>query len=88
MAWTYSDWVTLDNVGNARLARLRLHIQEVSDRITEELSSSGRSISSASLTQYLKDLKSEENQFGSNGPRANGRSRVLRADFKEPQGVD
>lgn len=33
-AWTYSDWITLSPGSSERLTRLRLHIQEVSDRIS------------------------------------------------------
>lgn len=86
MAWTYSDYVTMS--GRARLARLQLHIQEVSDKITENYSIQGRSKQVDPLQKYLENLMSQEDQLGGAGPRAESRSRVLRADFKEPQGVD
>ena len=86
MAWTYSDYTTLS--GAARLARLQFHIKEVSDRLTENYSIQGRSKQVDPLQKYLDTLKTEEDKMGGSGPRAEGRSRVLRADFKEPQGVD
>lgn len=54
--WTYSDWITLE--GEARLTRLRLHIQEVSD-FTQGTSTRGRSVTQVD-PQYLANLMKEE----------------------------
>ena len=86
MAWTYSDYVTMS--GRARLARLQLHIQEVSDKITENYQIAGRSKDVNPLEKYLEKLQTQEDQLGGAGPRSEGRSRVLRVDYIEPQGVD
>jgi hypothetical protein len=61
VAWTYSDYITLD--GSAKLTRLRLHIQEVSDKVTQEVGGGGYNRSSSAVQQYLKTLKDEELQL-------------------------
>jgi hypothetical protein len=58
MSWTYEDYITMD--GSARLTQLRLHIQEVSNKLTQETSADGKSRSSSTLQAYLKTLKDEE----------------------------
>lgn len=85
MAWDYSDWVTLS--GTTRLTRLQLHIQEVSNKLTENYSIAGRSKQVDPLQKYLDSLYERENQLGGNAARANGRSRINRVDFLEPEGV-
>lgn len=82
MAWTYSDWVTLS--GTTRLSRLQLHIQEVSNKLTENYSIAGRSKQVDPLQKYLETLQARESQLGGNAPRANGGSRVNRVNFKNP----
>lgn len=87
MAWTYSDYVTLS--GTARLTRLQLHIQEVSDCITENVQVTGRGVDTNPLNTYLKALKDEEIKLGGQSiARGDRRSRVNRIDHREPQGVD
>lgn len=59
MAWTYSDYVTYD-YGSARLSQFRLHVQEVSDSIVEEMGDGGSTISSNALQRYLDGLMTSE----------------------------
>lgn len=66
MAWTYSDWVT-QTTAASKLTRLRLHIQEVSDRITESMSADGVSHNAADIRQYLDSLKRDEREMGAAG---------------------
>ena len=87
MAWTYSDYATYSDTSD-RLERLRLHIVEVSDEIQAEGSDGGTSLNLTNLRTYLQDLKREEKDLGGQAPRAGGRTRVLRADFIEPRGID
>ena len=57
--WTYADYITLE--GSAKLARLRLHIQEVSQAIANaDVSAHGYQASRGTQMQYLAGLKSEE----------------------------
>lgn len=67
--WTYSDWITYD-VGNAtRLSRLRLHIQEVSDKISRGNFAQGNvSHDYSSFIPYLESLKvAEQNEAAARG---------------------
>lgn len=59
--WTYSNWITLD--GPERLARLRLHIQEVSD-FTQGTATRGLSVTAVD-TNYLATLMKEEKELQS-----------------------
>jgi len=74
--WTYSDWVTYDPGSSTRLSRLRLHIQEVSDRISQgSFSTEGKSHDYAYLESYLKQLHDKESEeaaiaAGSTGARS------------------
>jgi len=65
MAWTYSDYVTMS--GTARRTRLALHIQEVSDRISENRSFEGMSTNTSPLNEYLKQLLAEHKRLGGTG---------------------
>jgi hypothetical protein len=63
MAWSYSDWETGYTAGSAaQLARLKLHIKEVSDALTEVdvTYPGGRSHVHPRLTDYLKMLRESE----------------------------
>lgn len=53
--YTYSDWTTITDKA-ARLVRLGLHMQEVAERISAEVSGDGRSRSTSSLQQYYDGL--------------------------------
>lgn len=60
-AWTYSDWITLSPGSEARLTRLRLHIQEVSDRIsTGNYSNPKGSHDKDALQRELESLRKAE----------------------------
>jgi hypothetical protein len=81
LAWTYSDWIT-QTTDSTRLTRLRLHIQEVSDKITQEVSSGGNSRSSSALQAYLADIRKEEKSLAAAVSGASGgvsRARFVRA---------
>lgn len=57
--WTYADWITLD--GAARLTRLRLHIEEVSN-FTQGTATRGQSVTPVD-PQYLQTLLKEEKEL-------------------------
>ena len=56
MAWTYSDYVTFD-AGAARLTRFRLHLAEVSDKLSPEMTETGSAYSTREIREYLKILQ-------------------------------
>jgi len=58
MAWTYSDYVNLS--GASKLAQLRLHIIEVSNKIRPNVAGDGVSRSTGAIQPYLNGLKIEE----------------------------
>ena len=70
MAWTYSDYITLGPT-SAGLTRLRLHIQEVTDAITADVSSDGKSMSSGNLVT-LRDSLTKERERLAGMPGASG----------------
>ncbi len=73
--WTYSDWITLDSGSAARLSRLRLHIKEVSDKISSgNFSTEKKSHDFAYLQQYLADLHRQEKQETASSAPAAGQS--------------
>lgn len=58
--WQYADYISLDDP-TARLARLRLHIQEVAQRT---IAIEGRSQNVTAVNQsYLDSLKKEEREL-------------------------
>jgi hypothetical protein len=60
-SWTYSDWITYATGDSLRLSRLRLHIQEVSDRISAgNYATEGKSHDFGSIASYLADLQRKE----------------------------
>ena len=60
-AWTYSDWITYETTSATRLSRLRLHIQEVSDKLSSgSYSIPGFSTSKGELVSYLDRLRVDE----------------------------
>lgn len=60
-AWTYSDWITYEVGNSTRLSRLRLHIQEVSDRISNgNFQTEGTAHSYDFLQDYLESLSEKE----------------------------
>ncbi len=64
MNWQYADWITIDDSTAdgrvARLARLRLHIQEVSQQMVPSTTGAEMSLSVAELESYLRGLKQDE----------------------------
>lgn len=80
MAWTYADWVTITDPA-ASLARLNLHIQEVSEQIGKERGSDGYTEASFANQRYLDSLMGERAKLisvpgvgpGSNGGLSRGR---------------
>lgn len=57
--WSYADYITYEDAA-ARLARLRLHIQEVSQKVGASTAAAGTSVDRTTNLQYLQVLKSEE----------------------------
>jgi hypothetical protein len=55
MAWTYSDWVT-QTMRSTRIARLRAHVQEVSDQITAAQQFGEREYDPEVLQRYYAGL--------------------------------
>ena len=66
-AWTYADWITYAESTAAeaasKLTRLRLHMQEVSQAVTADVSAGSKSRSTGSLNEYLRDLRTEEKRL-------------------------
>jgi hypothetical protein len=71
--WTYSDWVTYED-GSAKLTRLRLHVQEVSDKLANpSYSTEGLSVNPReNLGTYLAGLNAEREKLEATVGRANG----------------
>lgn len=61
MAWSYSDYVTLD-YGAARLSQLRLHMQEVADKLSAEMGTSSKNYSTNAIQSYLTSLRKAERE--------------------------
>jgi hypothetical protein len=71
--YTYGDWVTYpDSNPAAKLARLRLHIQEVSQSIGPDVTKGGSSRSSGSPLGYLQSLKQDETKYAALANQKNG----------------
>lgn len=60
--YTYHDWQQQTDPA-ARLARLRLHLAEVSAAITAAVSANGSSRSASDLRQYWQDLTAQEEKL-------------------------
>lgn len=72
MAYSYSNWRSEATVA-AQIAALKLHMQEVAERIGNEVTGEGFSRGSASLVQYNGQLQAElERLERSPGNRASG----------------
>ena len=74
MAWTYSDWRS-QSTDSAKLARLALHIEEVSNKQGGKLGVSGGGMSIQFDSNYLATLNAEYvkldstvRRFASGGP--------------------
>lgn len=78
MAWTYSDWRSYaDSSPAAKLARLRLHIEEVSDQITADVSKGASSRSVSPLNQYLAMLEKREDRLVALVAQKNGTRAII-----------
>jgi len=64
MAWTYSDWPSQSGTA-AKLARLNLHITEVSNSVGKEVSADGKAVSSQATQAYLTTLFAQQNRLES-----------------------
>ena len=87
MAWTYSNWKTLAEVTlaevNAKLERLRLHMQEVSEKVQPDVSADGRSRSTGQVQAYLDSLDTHEMRLQNKATRLGG-GRVSTVRFIRP----
>ena len=83
MAWTYSNW-TQQTDAETRLAYLRLHMTEVSDKIDKELTVAGHMSSSRSLQEYYNSLIKAEGKLAAAATSSNaGRARVSVPKFRD-----
>lgn len=55
MAWQYSNWITISTQAS-RVVALRAHIDEVSQRVGQEVTADGKSVSSTAMQKYLDSL--------------------------------
>lgn len=62
-AWTYADYITYERSDATRLTRLRLHIQEITQAIDNEMRTGGDDIESRELRMMWADLKKEEREL-------------------------
>lgn len=58
MAWTYSAW-RRQGTPRARLDMLNLHLEELSNAVTAEISGDGKSRSSQAIRDMIRDLEKE-----------------------------
>lgn len=56
MAWAYSDWRS-QTTTTAQLARLALHMEELTDAVGKELDADGKHVSSNAIQQLLASLE-------------------------------
>ncbi|HRI52472.1 MAG TPA: hypothetical protein PLW65_20045 [Pseudomonadota bacterium] len=82
MAWTYSDWAQ-QTTPALRLARLNLHIEEVTDKIGNEISGDGYAKGSNALTTLLDKLYARQSELEKRVERtANGGA--IQIQFRDP----
>lgn len=80
MAWVNSNWRT--KTGDERLTTLAAFIQELEDAISKpDWGMVGRNASYATMEKMLESAKKDYESLGGNMKRANGRTRMLRADL-------
>ena len=81
MSWTYSDWPT-KSTSALQLTQLNLHIQEVSDKISNERAADGYSQGSSGLATYLQNLMTQRDKLlqtpGVSGTGCTSNLRVVR----------
>ncbi|MEO1584750.1 MAG: hypothetical protein AAFR96_09290 [Planctomycetota bacterium] len=77
MAWSYSNW--RQQPGDAaRLERLRLHMQEVADKITVDVEGDGFKKLSSPVRLYYESLQKQHDELEK---RTRGRLRVIPVSF-------
>lgn len=80
MAWTYANWVTMERGSTQRVETLRLHVQEVSEKVTASVQAAGTATDAATVQAYLDRLMSrldlEERAAGLDGTTGGGLSGV------------
>lgn len=81
MAWTYSNWRSQATAAD-QLASLKLHIQEVADKLSAEVGAHGYSKSTNVLNDYLKRLEDRADTLSAAAGTVNGG--VSLATFREP----
>jgi hypothetical protein len=62
MAWLYSNWRS-ETTPAAQLAKLNLHLQELSDAVTAEISGDGKSRSSNAIAQMVQRLEEQREKL-------------------------
>ncbi len=82
MAWTYSNWTTLD--GAAQKTAFNLHLQEITDKIDTNMSMAGRSEQSDNLVKYYEAVVAQGKNLGLISLRTTGRSTKNEVKFKDP----
>lgn len=78
MAWTYSDWRS-QTTSAAKLSRLRLHMQEITDAIhtrTVQVGADGKSLSRETLMGLLTSLEGQEKSLAAAAATGGGRAYV------------
>lgn len=74
--WTYASWITVSD-STTRLAQLRLHIQEVTQKIHSAGGVDGTNLNPTNLNEYLSGLMAREQELGRQvGGRTGSRGRV------------
>lgn len=86
MSWTHADFEE-QTTPAARLAKLRQHLTEVQTAISADVSASGRSRSSGSLTQYKSMLDARRKELElETGDNAATRASIATANFRRVSG--
>jgi hypothetical protein len=80
MAWTYSHWVTVSTQAS-RVTTLRAHIDEVSQRVGQEVTADGKSVSSTAMQKYLDSLMKRLDQEERKLSAGSGGGQVSRVKF-------
>ncbi len=84
MAWTYSNWTTLE--GSAQRTAFNAHLAEVSEQIGVDLGVAGRSVNHASNVAYRNQLIEHGKLLGLLGLRTTGRATSNHVEFADPGG--
>lgn len=63
MAWNYADYDSTDYDAATQLSRLALHMAEVRNKISADMSAAGNSVAHGSLVAYLAQLQAEHKRL-------------------------